>query len=57
MGGSQVTGNGVSCQNFLQAPQLVAKVGCLGIHPMAPKDSSSLKDRLQCHLEGEVWSL
>jgi hypothetical protein len=32
---SEVTDNGVSCQNLLQAPQLAAKVGCLGIHRIA----------------------
>lgn len=50
VGGSEVTDNGVFCQSFLQAPPLVAEVGCLGTHPIALKDSSSLKDQLQSHL-------
>jgi len=49
--GSEVTDNGEFCQSLLQAPQLVPKVGCLGIHPIA------LKDQLQSHLEEDVWSL
>lgn len=54
--GSEVTDNGVTCQSLLQAPRLAAKVGHLGIHPMALKGLSSLKDQLQSHSEEEVLS-
>jgi hypothetical protein len=54
--GSEVTDNGVTCQSLLQAPRLAAKVGYLGIHPIALKGLSSLKDQLQSHSEEEVRS-
>ena len=55
--GSEVTDNGVSCQSLLQAPRLAVKVGYLGIHPIALKGLSSLKDQLQTHSEEEVRKL
>jgi hypothetical protein len=55
--GSEVTDNGVSCQSLLWVPRLAAKVGYLGIHPIALKGLSSLKDQLQSHSEEEVRSL
>lgn len=55
--GSEVTDNGVFCQNLPQAPRLAAKVDCLGIHPIALKGLSSLKDQLQSHSEEEVRRL
>jgi hypothetical protein len=55
--GPEEADNGVYCQSLLQAPQLAAKVGCLGIHPIALKGSSSPKDQLQSHSEEEVRSL
>jgi hypothetical protein len=55
--GSEVTDNGVSCQSLLQAPRSAARAGCLGIHPVALKGLSRLKDQLQSHSEEEVRSL
>lgn len=55
--GSEVTDNGVSCQDLPQAPRLAAKVDCLGIHPIALEGLSRLKDQLQSHSEEEVRSL
>jgi len=55
--GSEVTDNGLSCQNLLQAPRLAAKVGCLGIHLIALKGLSSPKDQLRSHSKEEVRSL
>jgi hypothetical protein len=55
--GSEVADNGISYQNLPQAPRLAAKVDCLGIHPIALKGLSSLKDQLRSHSEEEVRSL
>ncbi len=52
---AEVTDNGISCQSLLQAPRLDAKVGCLGIRPIALKDLLSLKYQLQSHSVEEVW--
>jgi hypothetical protein len=55
--GLEVTDNRVYRQDLLQAPRLAAKVGCLGIHRIALKGLSSLKNQLQSHPEEEVRSL
>jgi hypothetical protein len=55
--GSEVTDNGLSCQNLLQALRLAAMVGCLGIHLIARKGLVSLNDQLRSHSEEEARSL
>jgi hypothetical protein len=52
---SGVTGNGAPCQNLFQARRLAPRVGCLGIHPIALKDLSRLKDQLHSQPE-KAWS-
>jgi hypothetical protein len=54
---SEVTDNEASGQNLLQAHLLDAKVGCLGVHPIALKDLSRLKDQLHYTQPEKAWSL